>query len=282
MAGCVKERDTMTRAEQCNELAKKMRKSIVDMAERCAGDAHWGGALSCTDILAVLYGDVMNCRNRQLSYEKKDKFILSKGHSAMALYAALTESGIVSEDIYTQFQQNDSLFAELAVMNEEYGIEHSGGSLGLGLPMAVGMALKARRCGYSHKIYVLTGDGELDEGSVWEAAMAASQFQLDNLILIVDRNGWQSDGANKDIMSMENLDERLNAFGWDACVVNGHNYAELLDAFDRKKPSGKPVALIADTIKGKGISFMENNNKWHHSILQNDLLRLAKQEVGDR
>lgn len=272
----------MTRIEKCSQLAKAMRRSIVDMAAYCAGDAHWGGALSCTDVLAVLYGDVMNCRNRELPYEEKDKFILSKGHSAMALYAALAESGIESRNIYTQFQQNGSLFAELAIMNEEYGIEHSGGSLGLGLPMAVGMALKARKCGYPYKVYVLTGDGELDEGSIWEAVMAAAQFQLDNLILIVDRNGWQSDGANKDVMSMENLEERLRAFGWDAYATDGHDYAELLNAFDRKKAAGKPAALIADTIKGKGISFMENDNKWHHSILQNDLLQMAKQEVGDK
>ena len=266
--------------KRCQEIAANMRKDMIELADCCAGDAHWGGSLSCADILAVLYGEVMNCKERDLSYAQKDKFILSKGHSAMALYTALVETGIESRDIFTQFQQNGSLFAELAVMNEENGIECSGGSLGLGLPMGVGMALKAKRMGETFRTYVLTGDGELDEGSNWEAVMAAAQFGLDNLVLIVDRNGWQSDGANKDVMTMEHLKEQLNAFGWSATVVDGHDYEKLLKAFTMELEEGKPVAIIADTVKGKGISFMENDNRWHHEVLQKELLLQARKEVG--
>ena len=142
------------------------------------------------------------------------------------------------------------------------------------------MALKAKREHWTGKIYVMTGDGEVDEGSVWEAAMAAAQFQLNNLVFIVDRNGMQSDGANCDIMSMDTLDEKLTAFGFDTVVVNGHDYEELIRAFERVGKTDKPNAVILDTVKGKGISFMENDNQWHHEILKKELLEQAKKEVG--
>ena len=268
------------RIEKCEDIAKRMRRDMVEMSKYCGGDAHWGGAMSCTDALAVLYGDIMNCTTEDLEYGARDRFILSKGHNAMALYTALVETGIESPDTLEQFQQDGSIYGELAIMNEAHGIECSGGSLGLGLPMGVGMALKAKREHWTGKIYVMTGDGEVDEGSVWEAAMAAAQFQLNNLVFIVDRNGMQSDGANCDIMSMDTLDEKLTAFGFDTVVVNGHDYEELIRAFERVGKTDKPNAVILDTVKGKGISFMENDNQWHHEILKKELLEQSKKEVG--
>lgn len=264
---------------ECKNIAKNMRKDIIKMSDYCGGDAHWGGALSCVDILAVLYSKILNCKDMTLTKERKDKFLLSKGQSAMALYAALMESGIMNPKKIEEFQQNGSLLAELAIMNEDWGIECSGGSLGLGLSMGVGLALAAKRKGNPYKTYVMTGDGEMNEGSVWEAIMLAGQLKLDNLILIIDRNGYQSDGANAEIIDMKNLENQVESFGWETCCIDGHNYEEIYRCLSCQR-EGKPYAVIADTIKGKGISFMESDNEWHHKILNCKFLDIARQETG--
>ncbi|WP_434309620.1 transketolase [Hominifimenecus sp. rT4P-3] len=260
-------------------MAARMRRDMIQAAERCGGDVHWGGALSCTDILAVLYGGILDGGSRKETYADRDKFLLSKGQSAIALYAALVESGREEPSRLQEFQQNGSLWAELAILDEAHGVECSGGSLGLGLSMGAGMALAAKRKKMSYHTYVLTGDGEMNEGAVWEAVMLAGQLGLDNLTLIVDRNQYQSDGANEEIISMRALEEQLKAFRWEATTVDGHNYEMLWNAFS-KKSGTCPRAIIADTVKGKGISFMEGDNEWHHKILNKTLLESAKQEVG--
>ncbi|MEG2522334.1 MAG: transketolase [Lachnospiraceae bacterium] len=266
--------------QKCENIAANIRKTIIQMAEYCDGDAHWGSALSCVDVLTVLYNNILNCKLKDTLPSQKDKFILSKGHAAMALYATLVEVQIQPREILKNFQQDGSPLGELAIMNGQYGIECSGGSLGLGLPMGVGLALAGKRKHMTYQTYVLVGDGEMNEGSNWEALMAASQFELDNLTLIIDKNGFQSDGANKSIMSMENIEMKLTAFGWNTTTVNGHSYKELLDVFKREKKINQPRAIVVETVKGKGISFMENDNTWHHEILQKDLLAQAKKEVG--
>ncbi len=260
-------------------LSGKIRRRIIQMADYCGGDAHWGGALSCTDILAVLFGSYLNVSDPNLDFGKKDKFILSKGQSAMALYAALAECGIITEDYLTTFQQNGSLLAELAIMDEEHGIECSGGSLGLGLSMGVGLAILAKRKKYSYKTVVMLGDGECNEGSVWESIMLAGQMKLDNLKLIVDVNGLQSDGSTENIISNRNLKARLEAFGWNTLELDGHDPQEIKIALNEEKQM-KPQAFVMKTIKGKGISFMENNNDWHHKVLGGQWLAEARKEVG--
>ena len=260
-------------------MAARMRRDMIQAAEICGGNAHWGGSLSCADILAVLYGGILDEGSRKEAYADRDKFLLSKGHSALGLYTALVESGRENPSVLQEFQQNGSLWAELAIINESHGVEFSGGSLGLGLPMGTGMALAAKRKQMSYHTYVLAGDGEMNEGSVWEAVMLAGQLGLDNLTLIIDWNHYQSDGANEDIISMRSLEEQLRAFRWDAVTVDGHDYEMLWNAF-RRKTEGRPRAVIADTVKGKGISFMEGDNEWHHKILNKTFLEKAKEEMG--
>lgn len=265
-------------ADRLKILSKEIRKQIINLADCCGGDSHWGGALSCTDMLAVLFGEYLNVKC-ETEYAKKDKFILSKGQSAIALYSAMAEVGLLSKNTLEEFQQNGSLLAELAIMNEQYGIECSGGSLGLGLSMGVGMALNAKRKDNTYKTIVMVGDGECNEGAVWEAIMLAGQLKLDNLKLIVDLNGLQSDGYTKDIIDNAIIAKQIKCFGWETCEIDGHSIEECLDALYMKH-DGKPLAIVMKTIKGKGVSFMEDNNEWHHKVLNKTLLAEAKQEVG--
>lgn len=263
--------------KEIEQLSNRIRQQIISMADYCHGDAHWGGALSCTDMLSVLYGDYLKS-DISIPYENRDKFLLSKGQSGVALYATLAECGIIETDYLTNFQQNGSLLGELAIMDNEHGIEISGGSLGLGLPMGVGLAISAQRKKYEYRTVVMTGDGECNEGSVWEAIMLAGQLMLSSLTLIIDMNGLQSDGNTDDIINNNMMADRLKAFGWNTYNIDGHNYQECLDALCEE--SNKPKAILMKTIKGKGISFMENDNSWHHKILEHENLYQARKEVG--
>lgn len=265
--------------EELKILSKRIRKQIIQMADYCGGDAHWGGALSCADMLAVLFGNYLNVVDRNLAYAEKDKFILSKGQSAIALYSVLSECGIMEKEYLSSFQQDGSALGELAIMDERRGIECSGGSLGLGLAMGVGLAIAAKKKNYKYKTIVMVGDGECNEGSVWEAVMLANQMKLDNLTLIVDLNGLQSDGATEDIINNYDIKGRFEAFGWKAEIINGHNLEECLESLNNNE-KGSPKVIIMQTIKGKGISFMENNNDWHHKILEKKWLEMARKEVG--
>lgn len=265
--------------DELSMLSKKIRRRIIQMADFCGGDAHWGGALSCTDMLATLFGEYLNVKNKNLKYAEKDKFILSKGQSAIALYSALTECGVMEEEYLSAFQQDGSVLAELAIMDEAQGIECSGGSLGLGLPMGLGLALAAKKKGYTYNTVVLTGDGECNEGSIWEAVMLAGQLKLDNLTLIVDLNELQSDGKTVDIIDNHNMKNRLEAFGWKSCEIDGHDLEACLTSL-RTYNDEKPKAIVMRTVKGKGISFMENDNDWHHKILDKKWLDIARKEVG--
>lgn len=259
-------------------LSKNIRKRIISLADYCGGDAHWGGALSCTDMLAVLYGEYLNTSNTALPYESRDKFILSKGQSAIALYSTLAECGLIPEDYLKEFQQDGSILAELAIMDDEHHIECSGGSLGLGLPMGVGMALAAQKKKYTYKTVVMVGDGECNEGSIWEAIMLAGQLKLNNLKLIIDLNGLQSDGATESIIDNSNMKDRITQFGWDVYEIDGHNLSECLETL--RNESSRPQAIVMRTVKGKGISFMENDNVWHHYVLEKNWLEDARKEVG--
>ncbi len=268
------------RAEACQLTADKMRIEMLKLAETAGGSMHWGGSFSCAEILAVLFQAVMNCKDKALSDTERDKFILSKGHASAALYTAMYLNGLLDGELLRTYQQDGSYISELVEANREYGFESSGGSLGINLSYAVGMALLAKRRGFSYKTYIAAGDGEMNEGSMWEAIMSASQHRLDNLTLIVDLNGFQSDGATDMISSQKNIKARLESFGWNVLSVDGHNCAELLGAFLDNTISDMPKAVIAKTVKGKGVSFFENNNSWHDRAIKKDELEQAGKEVN--
>jgi transketolase len=190
-----------------------------------------------------------------------------EGHGVLGYFSALLVAGIISDEVYNTFQKNESDLIAHPVMNLDLGIESSNGSLGQGLSMAVGIAFAAKKTIADYKSYVLLGDGECNEGSVWEAVMLASQLKLDNLIAIIDCNKLQSDGSSEQIMNMDNFSLKFDAFGWDVHEINGHDISQIISAFTADKVINKPRVIVANTVKGKGISFMENNNEWHHNRL---------------
>jgi transketolase len=247
-------------------MARKMRKNILEISHNCNLSTHLGGALSIVDITATLYGAVLKYDNNNPEFEDRDRFILSKGHGALGYYSALLEAGIISDDIFSTFQQNGSDLTAHPVMNLELGIESSNGSLGQGLSMGIGLALAAKRKNKKHKIFVLLGNGECNEGSIWEAVMSAVQFKLDNLVAIIDNNRFQNDGDSDEILDCVDFEDKWKSFGWNVSSVNGHNILDLYGSFTAKIKN-KPTVVIAHTIKGKGVSFMEDNNDWHHNRL---------------
>ena len=255
--------------------AKHVRQSMISVADHCHERVHWGSSLSCVEILIYILSEASNILNEDIDCQYKDALIVSKGHAALGQYAVMQELGLIKEEFVHSYQKNNSRYPEELVKDAKLHIECSTGSLGLGLPYAVGMD-KIR--GIQRKIFCVAGDGECDEGSVWEAIMLAAQTQLDHLVLVIDLNGLQADGSTDTIMNWSNMQAQIESFGWNVQVANGHDFHELEDAFCAK--TGKPTAIIARTVKGKGISFMENDWSWHDRILDRDLLEKAKMEVG--
>lgn len=265
----------------CEDYAYKLKNLIINMAEYCnKGEGYWGGYMSLVDVLSVLFCEKMNFGDFGTEKLAGDKLILSKGHSGLALYCAMHLSGLLDEDTLMQYGKSGSGVTQLASYNSKIGIELSAGSLGLGLPYAVGIALLAKKIKSPSKIFVIVGDGEIQEGANWEALMCAYKYKLNNLILIVDNNKYQSDGACEDIMPLRSLKEKIDAFGWTAVSVNGHNHDEIRKALSIE--TSYPLAIIANTEKGHGISFMENNNSWHHTHLEGLQLEQARNEVGKK
>lgn len=250
------------------EHARRMRRLVLDMGHHAGGRAaHMGAALSIVDILSVLYFGVMNTVEKGMDSPERDRFILSKGHGSLGLYAALMESGLADASLKDTFEDDFSVFLGHPVQNRAIGIEFTNGSLGMGLSLGIGVALACKRQQRQNRVFVLVGDGECDEGSCWEAFMAAPQFRLDNMVAIIDQNNFQLSGANADIMDLRNLRAKLEAFGWQAVDVDGHDYAALYRAFSTRPEAGKPLAIVAHTIKGKGFSFSEGTNAWHHAVV---------------
>lgn len=278
----MEEQDRMDEREkitQIQEAAKRMRKTMLDMGYGSGLKAHYGGGLSAVDLLAVLYKGILKYDITNHNMIDRDRFIMSKGHGVLGFYAALHEAGFISDEVLKDFQKDESVLGAHPVKNQKLGIESSNGSLGQGLSFAIGSLLAAKRKKIEYRAFVLMGDGECNEGSVWEAAMAGAQYQLDHLIAIIDCNGLQSDGENKNIINMENMAERWKAFGWNAINVDGHNIEELYKVFTHLPNNHKPTVIIAMTIKGKGISFMENNNVWHHEKLSEQQYLQAISEI---
>jgi transketolase len=262
------------------ELAKQIRKDILFSAFSAgAKSAHIGGALSIVEIVATLYGGVMKFDPKNSLDPKRDRFILSKGHACLALYSVLAENGYFKREELKNFEKSGSFLLGHPVMNKTKGIEFSTGSLGMGLSLGIGVAYAAKRRGMEYRTYVVLGDGECNEGSVWEGIMSAPHLKLDNLIVIIDKNNLQQTGRNQDILNLGNLSEKLRSFGWNTHEVDGHNINELLEALSKKDEKQKPISIIANTVKGKGFSFSENNNQWHHTILTKKNYDLALQEL---
>lgn len=262
-------------------LAKAIRKDVLSMTYSAgANGGHIGGALSSADILAVLYGAVLNSSPENPTDVNRDRFILSKGHISLALYAALAECGYIPKDDLLSFEQNGSSYQTHSDMNVNQGIEISSGSLGYGLSMGVGCALSAKMDGRTYRTFVLLGDGECNEGVVWEAAIAASHFKLNNLIAIVDVNGQQLDGYTADVMPIHNISQVFNDIGFQTIDIDGHNIEHLINAFSSCDES-RPTAVIAHTIKGKGIRSIENKTGWHHARITKDQFNLFSSELEE-
>lgn len=256
------------------EKANNIRKNILRIANTSKGP-HTGTALSCVDILSVLYFNTLNISS--FEDENRDIFILSKGHGAMALYATLYEKNyLTKENFFSYYQDGGALPAHLDKKTNE-AIEVSSGSLGHGLPQALGFAYSKKLKNLDSKVYVLMGDGETQEGSVWEAAMLAPKMGLDNLTVFIDRNNLQGYGRPSELVSFEPIDEKFRSFNWDVYRVDGHDVYAILNAVNIK--SDKPKMIICDTVKGKGISFMEDEMKWHYFIVTGELLSQGIKEL---
>ncbi len=265
-------------------LAKKSRVQLLELAFKSDGPSHLGGGLSMVEIFTVLYGSVLKYDPQNPEWENRDRFILSKGHGVLPFFVALHNAGFISqEELYT-YKKNESDLISHPVMNLRLGMESSNGSLGHGLSMAVGISLALKRKNnLTSRVFVVLGDGECNEGSVWEASMSAAHFKLDNLVAIVDYNKLQSDGNSDTIMDIGVLEKKWESFGWEVISLNGHDINALNVALN-KIASGsnpKPKVIIAHTVKGKGVSFMENNNAWHHNRLTQTTFEQALSELNN-
>ena len=260
-------------------ISNKIRKSIIEMVHS-AKSGHPGGALSITDILTVLYFNELNIDEKNPNDENRDRLVLSKGHSSPALYAVLAERGYFSKDDLKTFRKIDSFLQGHPDMNKIPGVDMSSGSLGQGLSVSNGMAISAKLDKKDYRVYCILGDGEIEEGQIWEAAMTSSHYKLDNLCVIVDNNGLQIDGKIQDVMNPDPIDKKFEAFGFNVININGHNFNEIINALDlAKKTKGKPTAIIAKTIKGKGVSFMENEASWHGKAPNDEQYDIAIKEL---
>jgi transketolase len=261
-------------------MTKKLRRHVISMIGK-ANSGHPGGSLSAVEIVTALYFKVLRHDPKDPKWAERDRFVLSKGHGAPVLYAALAECGYLGVDQLMTLRQIDSCLQGHTDCHLTSGVEMSAGSLGQGLSFAVGTALAGKLDKLPYKVYTLLGDGECNEGQVWEAAMAASHFKVDNLIAIVDKNGIQLDGWTKDIMNMEPFADKWRSFGWKVVEVDGHDLVTLIGALeDARNVKGQPTAIIAHTVKGKGVSFMENNPDFHGKAPTPSEVERALQEVG--
>jgi len=260
------------------EFSKNLRKNILNMSLSAgAASSHFGGALSCIDIIAVLFNNIMNYNKNNFKDISRDRFILSKGHACMSLYSVLRELDIISQEEMLSFEKSNSFLLGHPVKNLDKGIELSTGSLGMGLSISMGLALGLKKNKMNSKVYVIIGDGECNEGSIWEVALSAPKFKLDNLCVILDRNNFQQTGSGKEILDLYPLNEKWKSFNWDVIEINGHNFNEIFNSIT--KSSSKPKIIIANTVKGKGFSFSENNNDWHHKILTKNQYEEAMKEL---
>ncbi|NLF98155.1 MAG: transketolase [Candidatus Riflebacteria bacterium] len=261
-------------------LSRQVRGKVVELSHN-AKAPHLGSSLSCVDIIVALYSQILKVNSNMAADPDRDRFVLSKGHAAPALYTVLAMNNFFPFDLLDTFAKPESPLEEHPGPGCVPGVEAATGSLGHGLPIGVGMALSARITGRSFRTAVLLSDGECNEGTVWEAAMFAAARSLSNLLVIVDFNKWQATGRSREVMQLEPLKAKWEAFGWDAHEVDGHDMKAMLDVMYKfNENNSRPMAIIAHTIKGKGVSFMEDDNNWHYRIPTADEVLAAKRELG--
>ncbi len=263
-------------------FAWKMRANIIEEVFS-AQSGHPGGSLSCADILAVLYNVEMNVDTKNPRNPERDRFVLSKGHCAPALYAALAQKGFFPQEDLVTFRHADSYLQGHPNMNTVPGVDMSTGSLGQGISAAVGMAMMGKADNKNYRVYTILGDGEIQEGQVWEALMAGAHYKLDNLTAFLDHNGLQIDGDIKKVMNPENVSEKFISFGWNVIEVDGHDTQAIYDAIqEAKKVSDKPTILVCSTHKGRGVSFMEDQAGWHGSAPNKEQRDIAVTEIESK
>ena len=263
-----------------NEIANVIRKDIVSMICK-SKSGHPGGSLSAVEILTALYFDQMNIDPTNPKMEDRDRFVLSKGHAAPALYATLAERGYFPKEELNNLRKLGSMLQGHPDMKKIPGVEMSTGSLGQGFSVACGMAMAAKLDNAPWNVYALLGDGEVQEGIIWEAAMSAAHYKLDNMIAFLDYNGLQIDGAVESVMNINPIEDKFKTFGWNVITIDGHDFDQIFAALDMAKDTvDKPTMIIAKTIKGKGVSFMENQASWHGSAPSEEQLEQALSELG--
>ena len=268
-----------SRITELKRIANNIRIGIIESVYN-AGCGHPGGSLSIADVLAYLYFEEMNINPADPKWEARDRFVLSKGHTAPALYSALAERGYFPKEELKTFRKTASRLQGHPDMKGVPGVDMSTGSLGLGFSAACGMALSAKVYGNDYRTYAIVGDGESEEGQVWEAAMFAAHYKLDNLVAVLDLNGLQIDGAITEVMNPTPHDEKFRAFGWHVITINAHDFEEIAAAFaEAKTVKGKPTVIIAKSVKGKGVSYMENKCEWHGQAPKEDLYKVAIQDL---
>lgn len=270
----------ITDIKQLQEKAKEVRKGIIE-AVYSNKSGHPGGSLSIADIMTVLYFNQMNIDEKNPKWEDRDRLVLSKGHCSPALYSCLANRGFFDVEKLKTFRNINSNLQGHPDMNKVPGVDISSGSLGQGLSCANGMAIAGKMDNKNYRVYCILGDGEIEEGQVWEAAMASNKYKLDNLCVIVDNNNLQIDGTIEEVMSSYPIDKKFKSFGFQVINIDGHNIQEIIDAFDvAKNVKDKPTCIIAKTIKGKGVSYMENDVKWHGIAPNEEQYQLAMKELG--
>lgn len=265
--------------QDLEKMAKEIRKGILEEVYN-AQSGHPGGSLSIADILTVLYFNQLKIDEKNPEWSERDRCILSKGHCSPALYSCLAHRGFFPVEDLKTFRNINSYLQGHPDMKKIPGVDMTTGSLGQGLSAAVGMAISGKMDKKDYKVYCILGDGEIEEGQIWEAAMSANKYKLDNLCVIVDNNNLQIDGTIEEVMSSYPIDEKFKSFGFQVINIDGHNYQEIIDAFDvARNVKGKPVCIIAKTIKGKGVSFMENKAEWHGKAPNKEQYEQAMKEL---
>ncbi len=258
-----------------------IRKKILEIAYISGGGQHLGGGLSMIEIMAYLYGYKLNIDINNLTSITRDRFILSKGHGVLGFYPVLNYYGLIPDEIFKTYKTQYSELISHPIKNYNFGIESSNGSLGHGLSYGLGIAHGLKLKNISSHVYVLIGDGECNEGSIWEAAMSGSSLEIDNITLIIDYNKFQSDGATSEIINQRDLSKRWSSFGWNVIEIDGHNLDDINQAFNQISAKKIPKLILANTIKGKGIKFMENNNQWHHGRLTENIFHQAMEALDN-
>ena len=265
---------------ELSSVCKAVRRDIINMTAN-AGSGHPGGSLSAVELMVSVFFNHMRIDPQNPKMPERDRFVLSKGHAAPCYYAVLAERGFISRDEFKNFRQLHSILQGHPDCKKVPGVDASTGSLGQGCSIAVGMALGAKVQKQDVNVYTILGDGECQEGQIWEALMSAAHYKLDNLTVIIDNNGLQIDGKNEDVMTVAPVVEKFQAFGWNVIQIDGHDFEQILDAFKQARAcKGKPTMIVAETIKGKGVSFMENNAGWHGKAPDEEQTKQALAELG--